>query len=210
MPIPAPSGSNGSGIVSKAIQQLAGDDATNPSPEGATSISPGQASAPPWVSGKEAICPEGAASQIAINLAAFPSDPIVLGLPHRKPFLFLDRVTSLTPGEEAHGEMTFSPDDPIFLGHFPGNPIVPGVILTEALAQLAGIAGAGVEGRKFLLSAIRSMKFPAAARPGDRILLEARKMGGLGGLAQFETAACVAECAVAAGQIVLSEPSYPQ
>lgn len=133
------------------------------------------------------------------------SDPIALGLPHRPPFLFLDRVTSLTPGAEACGEKTFSSDDPIFHGHFPGNPIVPGVILTEALAQLAGIAGAGSEGRKFLLSAIRSMKFPAAALPGDRILLHARKTGGLGGLAQFDAVARVADTTVATGQIILNE-----
>ena len=136
-----------------------------------------------------------------------PSDPIAFGLPHRAPFLFLDRVTSLTPGEEARGEKTFSADDPIFRGHFPGDPIIPGVILTEALAQLAGIAGAGSEGRTFLLSGIRSMKFPAAARPGDLLVLHARKTGGLGGLAQFETIARVAETTVAAGQIILNEPA---
>ena len=133
------------------------------------------------------------------------SDPVALGLPHRPPFLFLDSVISLTPGEEARAEKCFFPDDPIFLGHFPGNPIVPGVILTEALAQLAGIAGAGPEGRTFLLSAIRSMKFPAAARPGDRLLFHTRKTGGLGGLAQFEASARVGETTVAEGQIILNE-----
>lgn len=135
-----------------------------------------------------------------------PHDPVALGLPHRKPFLFLDRITSLTPGEDACGEKTFSPDDPIFCGHFPGNPIVPGVILTEALAQLAGIAGAGPDGRTFLLSAIRSMKFPAPARPGELLSLHARRTGGLGGLVQFEASARVAGISVAEGKIILNEP----
>lgn len=135
------------------------------------------------------------------------SDPIALGLPHREPFLFIDRITSLAPGAEARAEKTFSTDDPMFRGHFPGNPIVPGVILTEALAQLAGIAGAGPDGRTFLLSAIRSMKFPAPARPGDLLSLHARRTGGLGGLAQFEASARVGETTVAEGQIVLNESS---
>ena len=143
-----------------------------------------------------------------MNTMPVPCDPVALGLPHRPPFLFLDCVTSLTPGEAACGEKTFSADDPIFTGHFPGNPIVPGVILTEALAQLAGIAGAGCDGRTFLLSAIRSMKFPTAAHPGDRIVLHSRKIGGLGGMMQFEAVASVGDKTVATGQIILNEPLY--
>ena len=94
----------------------------------------------------------------------------------------------------------------MFRGHFPGNPIVPGVILTEALAQTAGIAGAwGSDDRCFLLSAIRSMKFPAAARPEERIILNARKAGEIGGLWMFDVRAEVEGNIVAAGQIVLNE-----
>lgn len=130
-------------------------------------------------------------------------DPIAHGLPHRAPFLFVDRVTSLEPGIGAEGEKVFASDDPMFAGHFPGNPIVPGVILTEALAQVAGIAGASKTG--FLLSAIRAMKFPSPARPGEKILLRATKTGSLGGLFQFSVSADVDGRIVAEGQIVLNE-----
>ncbi len=128
---------------------------------------------------------------------------VAFGLPHRKPFLFVDRVTGHVPGTEASGEVTFAMGDPMFAGHFPGNPIVPGVILTEALAQVAGIAGSSEKG--FLLSAIRAMKFPSPARPGEKILLRATKAGSLGGLFQFSVSADVDGRTVAEGQIVLNE-----
>lgn len=130
-------------------------------------------------------------------------DPAVFGLPHRKPFLFVDRITRHVPGTEAMGEVTFASEDPMFGGHFPGNPIVPGVILTEALAQVAGIAGSSEKG--FLLSAIRAMKFPSSALPGEKILLRATKTGALGGLLQFSVCADVAGRIVADGQVVLNE-----
>ena len=129
-------------------------------------------------------------------------DPVALGLPHRKPFLFVDRVTAHLPGVEATGEVTFAAEDPMFSGHFPGNPIVPGVILAEALAQIAGIAGSSENG--FLLSAIRAMKFPSPAKPGEKILLRAKKSGSLGGLFQFSVSADVGGRIVAEGQIVLN------
>jgi 3-hydroxyacyl-[acyl-carrier-protein] dehydratase len=135
-----------------------------------------------------------------------PANPVELGLPHREPFVFIDRVTALDPGMSAVAEKTFAPDDPMFRGHFPGNPIVPGVILTEALAQTAGLAGAGPNGgRRFLLSAIRGMKFPAAARPGEKITLTARLTGTMGGLWMFAVDAVSGDRSVAEGQVVLSE-----
>lgn len=131
-------------------------------------------------------------------------DPIELGLPHRAPFIFVDEVTELNPGESAMGRKVFPADEPFFRGHFPGDPLVPGVILTEALAQLAGIA-AGQAGRRFRLSAIKSMKFLAPVRPDESVILRARKLGAVGGLWQFEVSAKVAELTVAEGAVVLSE-----
>lgn len=130
-----------------------------------------------------------------------------LGLPHREPFVFVREIIS---GEPDHAECatSFSHEDPMFAGHFPGNPLVPGVILTEALAQTAGIAAAFAwsdsERPLFLLSAIRGMKFLRAVRPGERINLRAEKLAHVGELMQFAVEARVNGSIVAEGQLVLS------
>jgi 3-hydroxyacyl-[acyl-carrier-protein] dehydratase len=131
-------------------------------------------------------------------------DPIALGLPHRAPFIFVDAVAELQPGESAVGRKVFADDEPLFRGHFPGDPLVPGVIITEALAQTAGLA-AGQAGRSFRLTAIKAMKFLAAVRPGEELILHAQKRGAVGGLWQFDVKATVGETTVAEGVVVLSE-----
>ena len=135
-------------------------------------------------------------------------DPVVLGLPHRAPFIFIDEVLEILPGERADCAKTFSASEPFFAGHFPGEPLVPGVILTEALAQTAGLA-AGQVGRAFRLSAIKGMKFPRAVRPRETISLTARKVAVVGALWQFEVAARVGEDTVAEGVVVLGEVTPP-
>lgn len=135
--------------------------------------------------------------------------PLDFGLPHGEPFIFVDEILDIRPGEWAHAQVTFLPERDFFRGHFPGNPIVPGVVLTEALAQTAGIAAgsspdSGIK-RSFLLSAIRAMKFKRAVLPNEIILLEATKRGSMGGLWQFDAVATVADEIVAEGQIILSE-----
>ncbi len=133
-----------------------------------------------------------------------PLDPIALGLPHRAPFLFVDEVIDLRPGEQAVARKTFAGDEPFFRGHFPGDPLVPGVILTEALAQTAGLA-AGEADRTFRLTAIKAMKFFAAVRPNEAVTLTAVKRGAVAGLWQFDVEAKVGDVVVASGVVVLSE-----
>ena len=134
-----------------------------------------------------------------------------LGLPHRPPFVFVKELIRREPGKSAECRTTFGAEEPFFEGHFPGNPLVPGVILTEALAQTAGIAAAapeaGDEQPAFLLSAIRQMKFAAAVRPGEPIDLRAECVGQSDSLLQFAVEAKVNGRLVANGQIVLSKVS---
>lgn len=131
-----------------------------------------------------------------------------LGLPHRPPFVFVREIIVRDPGVSAECAMVFDHDDPMFAGHFPGNPLVPGVILTEALAQTAGIAAAPAGSRdskpRFLLSGIRAMKFFHAVRPDERIVLRATKLAQVDDLLQFEVEALVEGKLVAAGQLVLN------
>jgi 3-hydroxyacyl-[acyl-carrier-protein] dehydratase len=129
-------------------------------------------------------------------------------LPHRPPFVFVREVVKCDPGVSAEAITSFASGDPMFAGHFPDNPIVPGVIITEALAQTAGIAAASGYPETappfFLLSAIRSMKFFRAVRPEERIDLRAEKLGKADDLVQFKVEASVKGVRVAEGQLVLN------
>jgi 3-hydroxyacyl-[acyl-carrier-protein] dehydratase len=134
-------------------------------------------------------------------------------LPHRPPFVFVRELIRCDPGIFAEAATSFAADDPIFAGHFPDNPLVPGVILTEALAQTAGIAAASgyPEASKplFLLSAIRGMKFLRAVRPGEQVVLRAERVAQVGDLLQFKVDASVSGAPVAEGQLVLSLAAKP-
>ena len=137
-----------------------------------------------------------------------------LGLPHRPPFVFVRKLIACDPGVSAECETEFSRDDPMFAGHFPGDPLVPGVILTEALAQTAGIAAASEHEKnaepRFLLSAVRQMKFLRAVRPEEKIILRARKTGAVDQLLQFEVEALVNGQQVTVGQLVLNALPAPR
>lgn len=128
-------------------------------------------------------------------------------LPHRAPFLFVDEILDLVPGESARARWHVDPAAPFFAGHFPGNPILPGVLIVEALAQtgaLAALAEPGVAGKLALFAGIGRARFRRVVRPGDELLLETRitrRRGLLGsgmGTATVEGAlACATELSFA-------------
>lgn len=134
------------------------------------------------------------------------SDPIACGLPHREPFIFVEEVRALEPGRSAVCTKVFAASEPFFRGHFPGHPLVPGVILTEAMAQTAGIAAGKPEtGRSYRLSAIKLMKFLKPVLPEVEVIFKAEKTGQAGALLQFQALAQAGGDVVAEGVIVLSE-----
>ena len=97
-------------------------------------------------------------------------------LPHRYPFLLVDKIIELEPGKRAVGIKNVSANEPFFQGHFPDYPIMPGVLIVEALAQTAGIAVAVLEenkGKLGVFASIDSMKFKNQVTPGDVLQLEA-------------------------------------
>src|SRR6266404_560414 len=99
-------------------------------------------------------------------------------LPHGAEFRFVDRLISLEPGKSGVGEYTIRGDEPFLRGHFPGQPLFPGVLLVEAAAQLAGTIAqsdpqiAPLPGLK--LTALSKVKILGSAKPGDVLQLEAR------------------------------------
>jgi 3-hydroxyacyl-[acyl-carrier-protein] dehydratase len=96
-------------------------------------------------------------------------------IPHRDPFLLVDEVVELEPGERCHARRTLRDDDFWFAGHFPGNPVMPGVLIVEALAQ-AGVVTAlshpANKGKLVLFAGIDKVRFKRVARPGDTLDLE--------------------------------------
>ena len=97
-------------------------------------------------------------------------------IPHRDPFLLIDRVTELEPGVRAVAEHTFTGEEWYLKGHFPGNPIVPGVILVESCAQTATVMAMALPEYRSglgLFAGIDEMRFKRIVRPGDTVRYEA-------------------------------------
>lgn len=96
-------------------------------------------------------------------------------LPHRQPFLLIDRVTDLVPGKSARGYKNLSYNESYFAGHFPGEPVMPGVLQLEALAQLGAVAVLSLDenkGKTAYFAGVNHAKFKHKVVPGDRLDLE--------------------------------------
>lgn len=150
-------------------------------------------------------------TETAVPSSARQTDPLEL-LPHRDPFRFVSRVLEIKPNESGQAIWSVSGAEPFFIGHFPGRPIVPGVLIAEALAQLSGLVGlsaagqnqtAGVEGKLAQVD----VRFDQSVSPPAEILLRSRLTRAMGPLRMFDVSASVGAALVARGTLTLARSS---
>lgn len=140
------------------------------------------------------------------------SEAIKKLLPHRYPFLLIDRITDVNVEEKfAAGYKNLTVNEEFFNGHFPGQPIMPGVLILEAMAQLSGVLGFLNSGNRpedgylYLFAGIDNVRFKASAYPGDRIDMTAQVISGKRGIYKVETTAKVEGKLVASATIMCAE-----
>lgn len=108
-------------------------------------------------------------------MSVYNTQEIMEILPHRHPFLLIDTIEELEPGVRAVGRKNVTFNEPYFVGHFPGNPVMPGVLIMEALAQTGAVAILSLpehRGKTAYFAGIDKAKFKQMVRPGDTLELE--------------------------------------
>jgi 3-hydroxyacyl-[acyl-carrier-protein] dehydratase len=131
-------------------------------------------------------------------------------LPHRYPFLLVDRVLEIQAGESITALKNVTYNEPFFPGHFPGRPVMPGVMIIEALAQATGIlafSSANViptEQTRFYFVGIDKARFRKPVIPGDQLILKATVQRALRGIWKFETLAMVGDAEVAHAEMMVA------
>lgn len=118
-------------------------------------------------------------------------------LPHRYPFLLLDRVTEVVKGEYIRGYKNVTYNEPMFTGHFPDQPIMPGVLILEAMAQISGVLAfetmgtRPADGRNYLFGGVDKARFRRPVVPGDQLALHSRMVARRAMMVKFECEAHV-------------------
>lgn len=125
-------------------------------------------------------------------------------IPHRYPFLLVDKILEVEPGKRAVGIKNVTANEPYFQGHFPGNPIMPGVLIVEALAQTACVAGLLMEenkGKLGVFTGFEKIKFRKQVVPGDTLKLEAEYLVLKMGMGKVKVIATVDDQVACEGEI---------
>jgi 3-hydroxyacyl-[acyl-carrier-protein] dehydratase len=130
-------------------------------------------------------------------------DDVLSRLPHRDPFRFVSRVVRVTEGQSAEAVWQVNGTEAFFAGHFPGQPLVPGVLIAEALAQVSGLAAGAGGGQQGRLAHV-DVRFEQPVAPPAEIRLESRITRTMGTLRQFDVPAFVGQTTVARGTVALS------
>ncbi len=128
-------------------------------------------------------------------------------IPQREPFLMIDEVEEYIPGESAIAYKNVRNEEWYFKGHFPGNPIMPGVLITEALAQTGAVAILSMQenkGKNALFGGIDKMKFKKMVLPGDRLKLEVKIIKRKGPIGVGEAIATVDGVIAAKGELTFA------
>ncbi|MEU7739148.1 3-hydroxyacyl-ACP dehydratase FabZ [Nonomuraea sp. NPDC049158] len=135
-------------------------------------------------------------------------DQIRQVLPHRWPMLLLDRVSRVEPGVKGTATKNVAGTELWFQGHFPTAAVLPGIVIIEALAQLAGVvfALAGASEISYL-AGVRSMRFRRPVVPGDQLTLSAERTGGGAGFAEYRVSARVDGQVAAEGNLTIADPA---
>jgi len=150
----------------------------------------------------------------AATAPALPVDVtrIMQMLPHRYPFLLVDRVVELEPHRRVRAIKNVSINEPFFLGHFPGRPVMPGVLVIEAMAQAGGLLSqlsnwseSGRGERLFYLVKVDKARFSRMVVPGDQLELDVELKRTLRGMAQYACVARVDDKEVASAEILCAE-----
>lgn len=135
-------------------------------------------------------------------------------LPHRYPFLMIDRVLECEPGQRVVAVKCVSVNEPQFQGHFPGQPIFPGVLITEAFAQAAGIVALSARpehrGKSVLLLGLDGVRFRRPITPGDRVILTVEKLYEKRNIWKFSARAEVEGRLVAEGELMATVADRPE
>lgn len=127
-------------------------------------------------------------------MSVYNTQEIMEILPHRHPFLLIDTIEELEPGVRAVGRKNVTFNEPYFAGHFPGNPVMPGVLILEALAQTGAVAILSLpehRGKTAYFAGIDKAKFKQMVRPGDTLELETTIIRGKGPVGVGEAIATV-------------------